>query len=69
MFLPYTTNWKNKSDGIVNPIFIVLNLLFLYKYNGGVDDSAISFEGDVQMWPGGTTSGANIGDWLAGEDF
>lgn len=55
MFLPYTTNLKNKSDGIVNPIFIVINLLFLYKYNGWVDDLAISFESDVEMRTGRTS--------------
>ena len=36
--------------------------------DGWVEDSAISFEGDVEMGTGGATGGADLSDGLAGKD-
>lgn len=47
-------------------LFCLINVV---KEDGWVEDSAISFECDVKMWAGGTTSRANVGDGLTGKDF
>ena len=39
-----------------------------FEEDGWVEDSAISFEGDVEMGAGGAAGGADLGDGLTGKD-